>query len=174
VTPLWLKILALPVIRSVFYRILFPVWSFVLSSLEALKYLRQRSESKQLLADMRDFFQTGKELADWYAVRNFQWVSDPWKGRLDFVSKAWVSVARNCGDCDDMMAIAEAVLKPHYDESHRVHVYSVTGRGHAVYILRKTTDWFLMSNQAFSGPFISLDLAVHEFYHADTYFAYVE
>ena len=109
-------------------------------------------------------FGNGQQLAAWYADRGFKWEQDPWGGKLDYSSVPWVSVVLNTGDCDDMMRVAEYVLKPHYNEAWRGFVGSTDGEWHAVYILRRGTEFWVASNQYFHGPFQDRDAAANQFY----------
>ncbi|KKN96802.1 hypothetical protein LCGC14_0164460 [marine sediment metagenome] len=133
-----------------------------------VRYFFKRRRAVRELRLMRGQFRTGYQLAAWYKERGFKWKQDPWGGRLDYSSVPWVSVVLNYGDCDDMMRIAECVLKDRYSESWRVYVGSKSGDWHAAYILRRGGEFWLASNQNFYGPFGNRLAAAHMFYGGKT------
>lgn len=140
------------------------VRDYVLGIGQYFRYFFKRRKAVKELKRMRREFETGKDLAAWYKERGFQWKSDPWNGSLDYSSVPWVSVVLNHGDCDDMMRIAEYVLKRKYDESWRAYVGNKNGEWHVVYILRKGEKFWLASNQDFWGPYKTRDDAANRFY----------
>jgi len=159
------------------YRIWRPIRDFVCGNLEAL-FQRGKNDALDDLDIIRSAVartQNAQLLQKWYADRVFVWKSDPFKGRLDYVSKPWVSVARGYGDCDDMMAIAEYVLAPIRGEGHRASTYSEDGSGHAVYVFQNGFGlrWEMMSNQYHKGPFVSPEQAVRTCYGEDTSRMYI-
>lgn len=129
-----------------------------------VRYFFKRRRAVRELRLMRRQFRTGYELAAWYKERGFKWEQDPWGGKLDYSSVPWVSVVLNYGDCDDMMRIAEYVLRDKYKEGWRAYVGSTEGEWHAVYILRRGEEFWLASNQYFEGPFKNRDDAANYFY----------
>ena len=168
---LWARINKITVVRVFIYHMWRPLVNFVLSNLEALAYLGKRSSARSELKDIRDRLTIPTDLAFWYQNRNFEWRPDPWKGRIDYVSKPWVSVVRNKGDCDDMAEIARWVLHDKFDEFHLAHTYGSEG-GHVVCVLREEEQWYLVSNtqvRKFPDP-VS---AVKSFYGDDTQFMYI-
>ncbi len=128
------------------------------------RYFFKRRKAIRELRRMREEFRGGDELSAWYKERKFQWKQDPWGGKLDYSSVPWVSVVLNYGDCDDMMRIAEYVVKHRYTESWRAYVSHKDGRWHAVYILRRGGEFWLASNQEFWGPYKTRDDAAKRFY----------
>lgn len=129
-----------------------------------IRYFFKRRKAIRELRRMREEFRGGHELAAWYGERRFQWKQDPWGGRLDYSSVPWVSVVLNHGDCDDMMRIAEYVLQDRYTESWRAYVGHKNGEWHAVCILRRGGEFWLASNQQFTGPYKERDDAAKHFY----------
>lgn len=136
---------------------------WIIGSYQYVRYFFRRRKAIRELRKMRGFF-TGQHLAMWYRDRKFEWKQDPWGGKLDFSSVPWVSVVLNRGDCDDMMRIAEYVLKPQYNEGWRAYIGSTDEKWHAVYILRKGSGFWLASNQQFTGPYKDKDTAARRFY----------
>ncbi|MHC5054601.1 MAG: hypothetical protein ACYTKD_07780 [Planctomycetota bacterium] len=161
-----------PGLAFVLFRAIVPAWNWVASSLEALLYLRQRAQAHAVLRSLRDL-PDGHALSRWYESTGFAWRSDPLGGLLDFASRPWVSVARGRGDCDDMMVIAESVLKPRYDEGRRCFVYDEDARGHALYVVRQGDSWYAASNQSFLGPYGSAAEAAECFYGPRTKWSYL-
>jgi hypothetical protein len=165
-------IFGVPGLAFVFFRAIVPLWDLAVSSIEALFYLRRRREALAVLRSLRDL-PDGHALSSWYESTGFAWRRDPLGGLLDFASQPWVSVARARGDCDDMMLIAESVLKPRYDEGRRCFVFDEDGRGHALYVVRQGDSWYAASNQSFLGPYGSAAGAAACFYGPRTKWSYL-
>ena len=163
----------IPGVAWFFFRVLLPIWNFVWSNLEAMCRLRKRATSVNAAKALRRDALSAVLLGKWYIDKNFTWEQDPLSGFLDFSSKPWVSIARNRGDCDDMMVFSEYVLKNEYDEGHKGFIYASDGRSHAVYLFRSGEEWFMMSNQFVQGPFSSRDDAIKITFGEKTAFSYV-
>jgi hypothetical protein len=169
----WIRANKISVIRFFIFRIWRPVTSFVLSNLEALRYLFHRKEALHDLTMIREQLHFIEDISFWYNQRHFTWRPDPAGGLIDFVSKPWVAVAKNHGDCDDMMAVARFVLKGNVDEMHRASCYSVDGGGHCVLVVRTGPEWTLVSNQHVKRGFADPQSAVRTFYGDKTGFVYI-
>lgn len=170
---LWIRANKRRAIRYFIFEIFHPLVNIVVSNIEALRYLFRRKLAKHDLLKIREELIFVEDIAFWYSQRNFEWKSDPLGGWLDFTSKPWVSVAKNHGDCDDMMAVAEFILRPSVDEGHRAFSYSYGGSGHAMYVVRTGAEWKLVSNQRVRGGFTDPQQAVRSFYGGDTAFTYI-
>ena len=168
---IWL--MKIPGLAWPFFRVLLPIWNFVWSNLEAFCHLRKRGSAVKILRALDVSADSAALLEKWYNEREFVWRKDPLRGLLDYSSTPWVSVARNAGDCDDMMLMAEHVLKSKYDEGHRCYIYASDGRSHAIYLLRIDKTWFVMSNQHFMGSFQTMGLAIRRFFQDKTLWFYV-
>jgi hypothetical protein len=169
---LWITVNRVPPIRFFLFRIWRPITSFLISNIEAIWYLRKRAASKEDLEEIRSHLVFVDDLAFWYSTRRFEWHPDPANGWVDFVSKPWVSVAKNYGDCDDMAAIAMHVLTGKVSEINRVSVYSTEGRGHAVVTAKEDGKWLLVTNQYVRRGFDSSNEAASYFYADKTGFIY--
>lgn len=168
---LFLTLLMIPGFPFLFFRMVVPAWNFVLSNIEAVFYLRKRSAAKIKLTGLMNTITSITGLARWYEGVNFIWRAD--LPILDFSSKPWVSVARNKGDCDDMMMVARAILATKCDECRRAYLYATDGRSHAILCLRKGTLWYVMSNQRDIGAFRTLREATDYLYGSKTKYVFV-
>jgi len=137
---------------------------WIIGGLQSLRYLFKRRKAIRELRIMKRQFKHGNQLQAWYQEKKFKWKQDPWGGRLDYSRLPWVSVVLGYGDCDDMMRIAEYVLRQNYNDGWRAYIGSSDGNWHVVYILRKGPDFWLASNQYFIGPFPDRDAAARKFY----------
>ena len=169
----WIRANKISVIRFFLFRIWRPITSFLLSNLEALWYVFRRREAMRDLRRVRDEVIFVRDISFWYSQHEFEWKPDPAGGAIDFVSKPWVSVAKNSGDCDDMMAIALFVLKSKVDELHRASTYKTTGGGHAVVVARTGDAWTLITNQYVREGFASPQDAVKSWFGDETGFMYI-
>lgn len=167
----WL--MKIPRLAWFFFRVLLPLWNVLWSNLEAIFHIHKRRVSINVLNALNFNLTSASPLAQWYHAKSFRWREDLFGGLLDFSSKPWVSVARNCGDCDDMMLIAEHVLQGKFDENHRCYVYASDGRSHAIYLVRAGMVWFVMSNQNLEGSFQSREAAVEHTFGEMTTFYYI-
>lgn len=170
---LFIWLMKIPGLAWLFFRVLLPIWNFVWSNLEALCHLSKRRTSIDIVNALRLDTTSAALLGKWYTDKGFTWQQDPLSGFLDFSSKPWVSVARNRGDCDDMMVLSEYALEDEYEECHRCYVYSSDGGSHAICLLMQDSSWFVMSNQHLMGPFTTRDSAIRRYYHDKTAWFYV-
>ncbi len=162
----------LPGAAWLFFRCWRPICNFILSSLEAPFWWSKRKDAQEVLKALR-VEGTPKTLLQWYQEVEFKWRQDPLKGFLDFSSKPWVSIARHAGDCDDMMVIAESVLKGRYSEvGYKASIKRDDGRGHAIYVVLSDDNWRVFSNTVSVSGFTSLADALKWFYGDRTIYAY--
>ena len=161
-----------PFAAFICFKIIFRLWNWVISNLEAVWWWRRGREARRIMPLLRESIESVYALAAWYKNKEFKWESDPWNGIFDYHSKPWVSVAKNYGDCDDMARLSAWILKDKYPEMRRVCVYSKSGNGHVIVMVRHLDDrWFRMSNQ-YVWPFKSFEEGV-QVYDENTAFWYV-
>ena len=118
-------------------------YNWVLADNEASKYKDQE-------ADARAYLKTLRETPNIYNVSQ-KMVTDGFKWHkeaVDFISYPWVTIARKRGDCDDFMALWEAVFKYKGGKTERVSVTSTEGKGHAMLLFFPPSSniFYLLSN----------------------------
>lgn len=170
---IWIRVNRNPIVRFLIFRVWRSLTTFILSNLEALFYLRRRKAAIRELNKLRENLIFLNDLTFWYTQCKFTRSPDPASGKIDFVSKPWVSVARNFGDCDDMTAIAKYVLSPNIDEGFRVSVYDKSGTGHSIYVARTKSEWSIVSNQWVHMGYENINQAIYSVYKEETAFAYI-
>jgi hypothetical protein len=165
----------IPGVAWLWFRVVEPVWNFIVSNLEALRYIGRRSDAKQKLANLKGTIQRAEDMPLWYDMVDFRWSSDPMGGLIDFHSKPWVSVVKNRGDCDDMAYLSRYLLRDLYDRAILMTVWTAEGKGHAILIVHDEDVpdvWIVMSNQHMH-KFTTYEAAVRFFYGDQTYWSYV-
>jgi len=122
------------------FLVILPLWNGSAGCLEASMHLDDRDEG------VRRIEETRVEIAETGAWPHIEWwtdEADPLGGWFDFTSIPWVSAARGSGDCDDAMALAEAILRGY--ETLRVFVESSRG-WHAALLWHTPGGWVVISN----------------------------
>jgi len=115
------------------------------------QWLRYRKYRTAAIAELDAI----ENLYNWYRDTQFEWKAD----KIDFSNIPWVSVYKKWGDCDDMMRIAEHVIKT----GERCYISNKEGKWHAIYVYQDG-KWFAASNQQRIGPFGSKQNAAQHFY----------
>ncbi len=163
-------------LRFLVFYISKPIFSSVVAAIESL-FLRMyydRAKMIEGLEGLRESCRTAGDLEDWYEEVGFAWKGDPLGGALDYASRPWVSFARKSGDCDDMAALAEQVLKGKYPEVRRAQTNVSIRKGHVIVVMRDNEDkWWMMSNQNCKGSFPDAETAIRSYYGDRTSFFYV-
>ena len=121
--------------------------NYVMANNEAGKYKDEEASSRAYLLELSKL-DTAYRVAAKLKADGFSWH----KEAVDFVSIPWVTVARKRGDCDDFMALWEAILKD-LGDTKKVSVRSKDGRGHAMLLFNPTggTTWYILSNTTVRG-----------------------
>lgn len=117
-----------------------------------LRYHKHREAALQELESITNLY-------NWYRDVGFEWVPD----KVDFSKIPWISIYLKKGDCDDMMRIAEHVIKI----GRRCYISNKEGKWHAIYVY-KDGKWYTASNQQRLGPFGSKENAAQAFYSNQT------
>ena len=124
----------------------------VIGWIQWFKYHKYRAAALLELSQITDLF-------EWYRFVGFTWSAD----KIDFSNLPWVSIHFRKGDCDDMMRIAEIVIKT----GQRCYISDKENNWHAIYVY-KDSKWYAASNQQRLGPFGSKDNAARAFYGNQT------
>lgn len=153
------------------FRVLFRLFSFVVSTIEAMWWWRAGRPGRVELRSMSEMHSV-RQLVAWYERVGFAWTSDPWGGILDYWSRPWVTVVKRRGDCDDMATLAYHIFRGKFPVVRRYITYSRTGEGHVVLmIMDDVANWVCVSNTK-AYPVIDLEAGVRSTYGDDTVFWY--
>ena len=122
-------------------------YNWVQADVEAAKYRGEEDAARAYLKSLREVV-TIPEVEVKLKADGFHWKRE----KLDFTSYPWVTIARRRGDCDDFMALWEAVVK-YRGKTKRVFVSSVSGSAHAMLLFypKGTTFVYLFSNTGILG-----------------------
>ena len=128
--------------RKFHKNVTFKLYNWTLADNEMSKYKDKEAEARAYLKALRVLDDPYK-IATMLRADGFHWR----KENVDFVSWAWVTIARKRGDCDDFMHLWEEILK-RKGKTERVSVTSTGGGGHAMllFIPNGSTLLYLLSN----------------------------
>ena len=131
------------------------IYNDILSGMEGLFY--NKDEGKRQLAEMREDITTAEEMITWYWSIGFEYDEDPLWGLVDFMSKPWVTVQKNAGDCEDTAALTEYILRGRYEESGIMLVKDGSS-GHAMFVYSECSYWWYIPNMhSTRGPYDTLE-----------------
>lgn len=123
------------------------LYNWVLADNEMSKYKDREAEARAYLGELRAI-DSPFTIASKLRHDGFHWH----KESVDFVSWAWVTIARKRGDCDDFMNLWEAIFK-RKGKTEKVSVTSKEGGGHAMLLFtpQGTSTLYILSNSRVLG-----------------------
>lgn len=85
--------------------------TFLCRSLENLRPLSEKQEGNEIINDMTEAYNNNGIPALEELLDDFNWVADPFDGKLDYVSNLWYTAYNWKGDCDDSAWLINHITK---------------------------------------------------------------